>query len=106
MGYSPRDCKELDTTEQLTHISSKNIESVIKVSQKKKSLEPDGFMGKFCLTFKEVISCSVAKSCPTLCDPMDCSMPGFTVLHHLLEFAQIVFCIIVNFEHVICVQGF
>ena len=24
----------------------------------------------------------------TLCDPMDCSMPGFPVLHHLPEFAQ------------------
>ena len=23
--------------------------------------------------------CSVAKSCPTLCNPMDCSMPGFPV---------------------------
>ena len=23
------------------------------------------------------------------CDPMDCSMPGFSVLHDLLEFAQI-----------------
>ena len=22
-------------------------------------------------------------SCPTLCDPVDCSMPGFPVLHHL-----------------------
>ena len=32
--------------------------------------------------------CSVAKLCPTLCDPMDCSTPGFPVLHHLLEFAQ------------------
>ena len=27
--------------------------------------------------------CSVAKSCPTLCDPMDHSMPGFPVLHCL-----------------------
>ena len=27
-------------------------------------------------------------SCVGLCDPMDCSMPGFPVLHHLLEFAQ------------------
>ena len=27
-------------------------------------------------------------SCQTLCDPMDCSMLGFPVLHHLLEFAQ------------------
>ena len=33
--------------------------------------------------------CSVAKSYPTLCDSMDCSMPGFPVLHYLLEFAQI-----------------
>ena len=32
--------------------------------------------------------CSVAKSCPTLCDPMKCSMPGFPVLHYVLEFAQ------------------
>ena len=33
--------------------------------------------------------CSVAQSCPTLCDPMNCSMPGFPVLQYLLEFAQI-----------------
>ena len=32
--------------------------------------------------------CSVAQSCLTLCDPMDCSMPGFPVLHHLLELTQ------------------
>ena len=31
----------------------------------------------------------VAKSCPTLCDPMDCSTPGFSVLHYLPEFAHI-----------------
>ena len=31
---------------------------------------------------------SVAQSCPTLCNPMDCSMPGFPVHHQLLEFAQ------------------
>ena len=33
--------------------------------------------------------CSVAQSYPTLCGPMDCSMPGLPVLHHLLEFAQV-----------------
>ena len=32
---------------------------------------------------------SVAQSSPTLCDPMDCSTPGFLVLQHLLELAQI-----------------
>ena len=53
-------------------------------------------------TFCDVIFCSpsipkkecfwcchkVAYSCLILCDPMDCSMPGFPVLHHLPEFAQ------------------
>ena len=29
---------------------------------------------------------SVTQSCPTLCDPMDCSTPGFPVHHQLLEF--------------------
>ena len=32
--------------------------------------------------------CSVTQSCPTLCNPMDCSTPGFPVLHCPLEFAQ------------------
>ena len=31
---------------------------------------------------------SVAQLCLTLCDPMDCSMPGFPVLYCLPEFAQ------------------
>ena len=31
----------------------------------------------------------VTKLCPTLCDPMDCSVPGFPALHYLSEFAQI-----------------
>ena len=35
-----------------------------------------------------VFCCSVTKSCPTLCDTMDCSTPGFPVLHHLPELAQ------------------
>ena len=37
---------------------------------------------------------SVAQSCLTLCDAMDCSMPGLPVPHHLPEFAQVhVHCI-------------
>ena len=32
--------------------------------------------------------CSVAKSYPALCDPMNCSIPGFSVLQCLPEFAQ------------------
>ena len=32
--------------------------------------------------------CSVAKLSPTLRNPLNCSTPGFLVLHYLLEFAQ------------------
>ena len=31
---------------------------------------------------------SVTQSCPTLCNPLDCSTPGFPVHHQLLELAQ------------------
>ena len=45
-----------------------------------------------CLTYltwyDNLCGCSVAKSCLTLCDPMDSSMPGFTVHHCLPEFPQ------------------
>ena len=32
--------------------------------------------------------CSVSHLCPTLCNSMNCSTPGFPVLHYLQEFAQ------------------
>ena len=32
--------------------------------------------------------CSVTQSCPALSEPMNCSMPGIPVLHHLLELVQ------------------
>jgi len=37
----------------------------------------------YCVQFS-----SVAQSCPTLCSPMDCSMPGFPVYHQLSELTQ------------------
>ena len=37
---------------------------------------------------KILFYCSVSQSCLTLCNTMDCSMPGFPVLHHLQELAQ------------------
>ena len=33
--------------------------------------------------------CLVTKSCPTVCNPMDYSVPRFLALHYLPEFAQI-----------------
>ena len=40
------------------------------------------------LCFSSVQFSSVALLCLTLCDPMDCSLPGFSVHHQLLELAQ------------------
>ena len=37
---------------------------------------------------KSKCCCSVTTSCPTLCNPMDYSMPGFPVHHQLPEFTQ------------------
>ena len=38
--------------------------------------------------FSSIQFSSVAQSCPTLCDPMNCSMPGLPVHHQLPEFTQ------------------
>ena len=48
----------------------------------------------FCLKlvwirFLLLLFCSVAQSCPTLCDPKDCSMLGLPVHHQLPELTQI-----------------
>ena len=47
----------------------------------------------FCIllmtSFDQCCCCLVAKSRPSLCDPMDCSMPGSPVLYYLPEFAQV-----------------
>ena len=39
-------------------------------------------------TIKKFSSVQFSQSCPTLCHPMDCSMPGFPVHHRLPELAQ------------------
>ena len=38
--------------------------------------------------YQSVQFSSVSQSCLTVCDPMDCSMPGLPVHHQLLEFTQ------------------
>ena len=51
-----------------------------------------GFSLHFTFTMKSLCCCcyySVAKLCPTLCHPMDCSTPGFPVLYYLPECAPI-----------------
>ena len=52
----------------------------------------DNIIGQFCKNTsclcQFLCCCLVAQLCPTLCDPLDCSTPGFPVLHHLLGFVQ------------------
>ena len=40
------------------------------------------------LSWASVQFSSATQLCPTVCDPMDCSMPGFPVCHQLPELAQ------------------
>ena len=40
------------------------------------------------IQFSSVQFTPVARSCPTLCDPMNCSMPGLPVHHQLPESTQ------------------
>ena len=46
------------------------------------------FLNKLEIELPSVQFSSVAQSCPTLCDPMNCSTPGLPVHHQLLEFTQ------------------
>ena len=45
--------------------------------------------------------CLVTKLCLTLCNPIDCSMPGFPVLHYLPEFAQTHVHLVSGLKHLI-----
>ena len=47
------------------------------------------FSASVFFSFPDYHCCSVTKSCPILCKPMNCRTPGSSVLHYLLEFAQI-----------------
>ena len=64
VGYSSWGHKELDTTEQLSTHTHKQAQG------------------------RSVQFSSVAQSCPTLCHPIDCSMPGFPIHHQLPDLAQ------------------
>ena len=66
-----------------------NNESQVSSCWKNKSQIENWGMNPLVLGCNCCCCCSVTQSCSTLCDLMDCSMPGFPVLHHLQELAQI-----------------
>ena len=50
------------------------------------------FTPSFMLTSSYLLlcCCSITESCPTLCDSMDCSMPGSSVLQYLPEMLKFI----------------
>ena len=51
-------------------------------------LSPVSHTSKLVESYEEAICCLVAQSCPTLCDPMECSTPGspsFTISQSLFK---------------------
>ena len=84
VAYSPWGHKALDTTEWLTQRNCK-------ITAKRQR----DFLGSkissllwMSVNICEVQFSAVAQLCLTLCDPMDCSTPGFPVHHQLLEFTH------------------
>ena len=78
VGYSPWGCK---TVRYNLRTKWKQIlnESVNKKSTK---LKPGSKLSS-------VQFSSVAQSCPTLCNPMNCSMPGLPIHHQLLKLTRV-----------------
>ena len=70
----------------LVYLCSWNPNCPSKPNRSNPSLDP---LYPSSLQIKSVQFSSVAQSCPTLWDPMDCSTPGLPVHHQLLEFTQI-----------------
>ena len=76
--------KSIKQTKNLSLKVSETMKSIKKKKKKKRRRR----RRRLLLTSSVQFS-SVAQSCPTLCDPMNCSTPGFPVHHQLPEFTQI-----------------
>ena len=61
--------------------------NIIKAASQTKSFLTQ-IVGNFKILFQATLFHSVTQLFPTLCDPVDCSMPGFPVHHQLPELTQ------------------
>ena len=68
-------------------MSSHVLQAVFKV-QDKRDVAINILLCIYIYIYNYVLYFSVAQSCLTLCDPMDCRTPGFPVLHYLSVLAQ------------------
>ena len=98
-GYSPWGHKELDMTEWLhfhfgaqENLGDYNLFLTNnKLGQEKDFVTRKVPHGPTCFHFQVTIARSVTQSCPTLCDPTDCSLPGSSVQARILEWIAISF---------------
>ena len=86
---SPTRCPRSDpgTCESLTFHGKRDFADVIK-SRTSRWRKCSGLFTRPEQNMGSVQFSSVAQSCPTLCDPMDCSTTGLPVHHQLPEFTQ------------------
>ena len=84
-----RDTKGTFHTSSVQSLSHGQLPSMFSFPGKARGkISPIWSLFFFDLLFLVTQFSSVAQSCPTLCDPMNCSSPGFPVHHQLLELAQ------------------
>ena len=81
-------CVSLGCANQLLSIPSEWPPSVVQIMSGLLLLPLCSWPGAHLQQFSSVQFSSVAQSCPTLCNPVDCSTPGLPVHHQLLEFTQ------------------
>ena len=85
LGLSSAGCVSVPGYTGWTHSYLPSADGLIHMSGSWLALGRDNWVVSH---FNSVQFSSVPQSCPTLCDPMDCSMPGFPVHHQLPELTQ------------------
>ena len=82
--------KNSEPSKTFTHMVKRFLTEVVRSFNGGKTVFPKTVLGELdiCMPRNEAQFSSVPQSCPTLCDPMDCSTPDLPVHHQLPEFTQ------------------
>ena len=82
--------KNSEPNKTFTHKVKRFLTKVVRSCNKEKTVSPKRVLGELDihLPSNEAQFSSVTQSCPTLWDPVGCSMPGLPVHHQLPEFTQ------------------
>ena len=80
-SWCPHNAMGRDALLKPSRLTSSQVQRLLLISPSALRLPSPLYLDNCC-------GCSLAQSCLTLRDPMDCSTPDFPVLHHLPEFTQ------------------